>query len=65
LPEWEEDDRLDGQELPDGLEGWEELAGGVVEQEQGVQGQGHGHVVDDRDVQVPTVRTGGAEMVAG
>ena len=36
LPEREENDRLDGEELDDRVEGPEELLGGEVEEEQGV-----------------------------
>ena len=38
LPEREENDRLDGEELDDRVEGPEELLGGEVEEEQGVEG---------------------------
>jgi len=38
LPEGEENDRLDGEELDDRVEGPEELPGGEVEEEQGVEG---------------------------
>ena len=37
LPEREENDRLDGEELDDRVEGPEELLGGEVEEEQGVE----------------------------
>lgn len=39
LPEGEEDDGLDGEELEDGLKGLQELPGGKVEKEQGIEGQ--------------------------
>ena len=52
LPEGEEDDRLDGEELDDRVEGPQHLPGGVVEQEERVQRQRHAEVVDDGDVQV-------------
>ena len=55
LPEGEEDDALDGEELDDGVEGLEELPGAVVEEEEAVEGQGHGDVVDDGDVEVAPV----------
>ena len=38
LPEREENDRLDGEKLDDRVEGPEELLGGEVEEEQGVEG---------------------------
>lgn len=50
LPEREKDDRLDGKELKDRVIGGQQLLGGKVEQEQGVQGQADGDVVDDCDV---------------
>ena len=37
LPEWEEDDRLDGEELDDGIEGSEQVLGRHVEHQQGKQ----------------------------
>ncbi|WAQ96632.1 DNLI1-like protein [Mya arenaria] len=51
LPEGEEDDRLDGEKLPDGLIRREQLACPKVEQEQGIQRQAYRDVVDDRDIQ--------------
>lgn len=68
LPEREEDDGLDGEELEDGLEGLQELPGGEVEKEQGVEGQADGDVVDEGDVEVATVDAGaraGAGVRAG
>ena len=38
LPEWQENDRLDGEELDDGVEGSQQILGGHVEQVQRVQG---------------------------
>lgn len=58
LPEREEDDRLDGEELEDRLEGLQELPGGEVEKEQGVEGQADGDIVDEGDVEVATVDAG-------
>lgn len=52
LPEGEEDDGLDRKELDDWVEGAEQVVGREVEQEQGVQGQGDAHVVDEGGVQV-------------
>lgn len=53
LPEGEEDDRLHHQELEHGAVGAEQLTGGEVKEEEGVQGQADGDVVDDAHVQVP------------
>lgn len=58
LPEREEDDRLDGEELEDRLKGLQELPGGEVEKEQGVEGQADGDIVDEGDVEVATVDAG-------
>lgn len=52
LPEGEENHRLDHQELQHGAVGAEQLPGGEVKEEEGVQGQAHGEVVDDGHVQV-------------
>ena len=54
MPEGEEDDRLDGEELDDGIERSQHLACGVVEQVERVQRQRHAEVVDDGDVEVAT-----------
>ena len=55
LPEREEDDGLDGEELEDWVVGAQQLARRLVEHEEGVQRQTDADVVDDRDVQVTTV----------
>ena len=55
LPEGEKDDRLDGEELPDGVVGREEVPGGVVEEDQAVEGQRDADVVDGDDVEVAGV----------
>jgi len=52
LPEREEDDRLDGEELEDRVEGAQKVVGREVEQKQGVQGQGDAAVVDEGGVEV-------------
>ena len=52
MPEGEEDDRLDGEELEHGFVGPEQVAGGEEEEEEGVERQADGEVVDDADVQV-------------
>lgn len=65
LPEGEEDDSLDGEELEDGLEGPQELPGGEVEKEQRVEGQADGGVVDEGDVQVAAVDAGGQSRFLG
>lgn len=58
LPEREEDDCLDGEELEDRLKGLQELPGGEVEKEQGVEGQADGDIVDEGDVEVAAVDAG-------
>ena len=58
MPEGEEDDGLDGEELDDRVERTQHLSGGVVEQEQGVQRQRDAEVVDDRDVEIAARRAG-------
>ena len=55
LPEGEEDDRLDDAELEDGVKGREHLLGCQVEHDESVERQGDGQVVNEGDVQVPTV----------
>lgn len=57
LPEGEEDDRLDHEELEHGAVRAEQLPGGEVEEEQGIQRQADGDVVDDGDVQVTAGNT--------
>lgn len=52
LPEGEEDDGLDGEELESGSVGAQQLSGGGVEEEEGVERQADRDVVDDGDVQV-------------
>ena len=59
LPEWEEDDGLDGEELEDGVEGLEEVPRREVEEEQRVQRQRDRRVVDQRDVDVALRQAGG------
>lgn len=54
LPEGEEDDRLDHEELEHGAVGDEQVAGGEVEEEESVEGQADRDVVDDGHVQVTT-----------
>lgn len=65
LPEREEDDGLDGEELEDRLEGLQELPGGQVEKEQGVEGQADRDVVDQGDVEVAAVDAGARAGVGG
>lgn len=65
LPEREEDDGLDGEELEDRLEGLQELPGGEVEKEQGVEGQADGDIVDQGDVEVAAVDAGARAGVRG
>lgn len=65
LPEGEEDDGLDHEELEDGAVGTEQLPRGKVEEEEGVEGQADGDVVDDGDVQVTTGNTVGEGVSQG
>lgn len=55
LPEGQEDDRLDGEELEHRLVRPQQVTGGEEEEEESVEGQAHGEVVDDGDVQVSSV----------
>lgn len=57
LPEGEEDDRLDHQELEHGAVRAQQLPGGEVKEEEGVQRQADGDVVDDGHVQVTAGNT--------
>ena len=57
LPKGEENDALDGEKLNDGIKGLEEILGGEIEEEETVEGEGDGDVVDDGDVEVATVYT--------
>lgn len=61
LPEGEEDDSLDGDELEDRLKWAQQIHGGKVEEEKGIKGQADREVVDDGDVEVSTVDTVGGE----
>lgn len=61
LPEGEEDDSLDGDELEDWLKRAQQVHGGKVEEEKGIKGQADREVVDDGDVEVSTVDTVGTE----
>lgn len=61
LPEGEEDDSLDGDELEDWLIWAQQVHGGEVEEEKGIKGQADREVVDDGDVEVSTVDTAGRE----
>lgn len=54
LPEGEEDDGLDHQELEHGAVRAEQGPSGEIEEEQGVEGQADWDVVDDGHVQVST-----------
>lgn len=58
LPEGEEDDRLDHEELEHRVVRNEQLARGEVEEEERVQRQADGDVVDDGDVQVAARHAG-------
>lgn len=52
LPKGKKDDRLDHEELEDGAIRAEQLPGGKVEEEEGIEGQADGDVVDDGHVEV-------------
>ena len=52
LPEGQEDDRLNGEELEDRVERSQEVLGAEVEEEQGVEGERDGDIVDQGDVEV-------------
>lgn len=64
LPEGEEDDCLDGDELEDRLKRAQQVHGGKVEEEEGVKCQADREVVDDGDVEVATLDTAGRERAA-
>lgn len=55
MPEGQEDDGLDGEELEHRLVRPQQVAGGEEEEEEGVERQADGEVVDDGDVQVSSV----------
>lgn len=55
LPEGQEDDRLDGEEFEHGFVGPEQVAGREEEEEERVESQADGEVVDDGDVEVASV----------
>lgn len=57
LPEREEDDRLDHQELEHGAVRAEQLPGGEVKEEEGIERQANRDVVDDGHVQVTAGNT--------
>lgn len=57
LPEGEEDDRLDHKELEHGAVGDQQLTGGKVEEEEGIEGQADRDIVDDGHVEVATGHT--------
>lgn len=61
LPEGEEDDGLDCDELEDWLKWAQQVHGGKVEEEKGIKGKADREVVDDGDVEVSTVDTVGTE----
>ena len=63
LPEWQEDDRLNREELQNGIKGSEKVLGAEVEEEECVEGQRNGHVVDEGDVEVTLVRVPIAVLV--
>lgn len=57
MPEGEEDDRLHHEEFKNGAVRTEQLPCGKVKEEEGIQRQANGDVVDDGYVQVTTGNT--------
>jgi len=57
LPEGQEDDRFNGEKFEHRFERSEQVTGGEEEEEEGVEGQADGEVVDDCDVQVSSIHT--------
>lgn len=57
LPKGQEDDRFDHEELEHGVVRAEQLSGGKVKQEEGVEREADGDVVDDGHVQVTAGNT--------
>lgn len=55
LPEGQEDDRLDGEEFEHRLVRPEQVTGCKEEEEESVESQADGEVVDDGDVQVSSI----------
>ncbi len=55
MPERQEDDRFDGEELENRVERPQEVLGAKVEKKEGVQGQRDGNVVNEGDVEVALV----------
>lgn len=56
MPEGQENDWFDSEELPDGIIWTQQFPGGEIEQEQCVEGQTDGHIVDQGDIQEPRGR---------
>lgn len=56
LPEGEEDDGLDGQELADRVVRGEHVFRGLVEEEETVESKGDTEVVDHGDIEISTIR---------
>ena len=63
LPEGQEDDRLDNAEFENWVIGAKQLLSSKVEQQQSIQGQADGDVVDDGDVEVATHRSGHTKYI--
>ncbi len=61
LPEGEEDDWFDHQELEHGPVGAQEVSGGEVKQEKSIEWEADGDIVDDGHIQVTTSNTVGSE----
>lgn len=64
LPEGEENDSLDGDELEDRLKRAQQVHGGKVEEEEGIKSQADREVVDDGDVEIAASDTAGGEQAA-
>lgn len=65
MPEGKKDDRLDHEELEDGAVRAEQLSGGKVEEEEGIEGQADGDVVDDGHVEVAAGDAAGTGDILG
>lgn len=63
MPEGQEDDRFDSQELEHRFKGPQKVTGSRVEEEQSVEGQTHRDVVDDRNVEVASIHATGRHVL--
>lgn len=55
LPEWQEDDGLDRQELHLGIISTKQLFGSNIEEEESIESESDANVVDNRYVQVAVI----------